>query len=110
MVRMELMVAATALAMLIALPVRACGDGGCEPPPPPEPPKVDVPDGGRDPHVIAPVIHFAWCCAEDDRPSWRVALFRDPVQAALQCQARALRYEERGRSLPDCPRRRRGQE
>lgn len=107
MMRLELMVAAAALAMLLVSgPARACGNGECEPPPPapPAPPPVVVtPDPDRDPLAPAPVVHFAICCAEGGQPTWRTALFRDPLQAALQCQGRALRYEERGQSLPACP-------
>jgi hypothetical protein len=106
--RLQLTLAAAGLAaVILAGPSRACGDGECDPPPPPpSAPVVTVPSDGSDPHVIAPVVHFASCCAEDGQPTWRTALFRDPVQAALQCQARAQRYQEGGKSLPDCPKRR----
>jgi hypothetical protein len=93
--------------VLSAAPVAACGDGECDPPPPPATPRVitATPDADPDPHTPGQVIHFALCCAEDGNPTWRTALFRDPVQAALQCQARALRYDQAGQSLPECPRR-----
>ena len=107
--RLHLTLAAAAFGMLLISPARACGNGECDPPPPPPPPPPPVvelvPDGGRDPWPDAPVIHFAVCCLQDGQPTWRTALFRDPVQAALQCQARVLRYEERGQSLPACPHR-----
>lgn len=107
--RLQLTLAAAGLAaVILAGPSKACGNGECDPPPPPPPPPAVVvtPDPDSDPHVIAPVIHFAWCCDQDGQPAWRTALFRDPVQAALQCQARALRYEERGQSMPACPHKR----
>ena len=104
MIRLELTLAAAALGLLLVGPARACGDGSCEPPPPPPPPPpVVVPvNPDSDPVASAPVIHYAICCAQDGQPSWRTALFRDPLQAALQCQGRALRYEEKGLSLPAC--------
>jgi hypothetical protein len=75
------------------------------------PPPADIPSGSGDgTYVAGPIIHYAFCCADDGKPSWRTALFRDPVQAALQCQARALRYEQAGQSLPECPRKRRARE
>lgn len=113
MIRAEMMIAATALAMLIAMPARACGNGECPPPPPPPPPPpvelplAHAPKDDRAPHVDAAIVHFAWCCTQDGEPAWRTALFRDPVQAALQCQARVLRYEAKGQSLPECPHKRR---
>ncbi len=107
--RLELTLAAAGLAMLmLAAPARACGNGECDPPPPPPPPPpvvVVTPDPDSDPLPPAPVMHFAWCCSIDGQPAWRTALFRDPLQAALQCQGRALRYEEQGQSLPACPHR-----
>jgi hypothetical protein len=108
MMRLQLTLAAAGLAaLIIASPARACGNGECDPPPPPPPPPVAiVPDDDSDPYVAAPVIHYAWCCADDGQPTWRVALLRDPVQAALQCHDRAQRYQEGGKSLPACPKRR----
>jgi hypothetical protein len=108
--RLQLTLAAAGMAALVlAGPSRACGNGECDPPP--EPPAVVInTDTDRDPHVTGQVIHYAFCCADDGQPSWRTALFRDPVQAALQCQARALRYEEKGQSLPECHLKRRAGE
>jgi hypothetical protein len=105
--RLELTLAAAALGILLVSPVRACGNGECDAPPPSPPPPVVVVtvdrDSDSDPVPQTEVIHFAFCCLQDGQPAWRTALFRDPVQAALQCQARALRYEEKGQSLPVCP-------
>lgn len=101
--RLQLLLSAAAIGLLLVGPARACGDGSCEPPPPPPPPPVVVhTDPDSDPVAPAAVVHFALCCLQDGQPTWRTALFRDPLQAALQCQGRALRYEERGMSLPAC--------
>lgn len=106
MMRLELALAAAALGLLLVGPARACGDGSCDAPAPtPEPPAATPHEAAQDrePAALTAVIRYAFCCSRDGHPTWRAALFQDPLQAALQCQSRALRYEEKGQSLPACP-------
>lgn len=99
---------------LSAAPAWACGNGECEPPPPPPPPPevvvgpaptLHAPDD-RDPAIVTPVIHYAYCCQIDGEMQVRTGWLRDPVTALEQCRAR----EERLQSLPECPHRPRATE
>lgn len=95
MIRLHLI----ALACIFALPAMAEGIPPVEPPPKPEPPRVVVTDDGDS--ILTPykAQHYGFCCTWHDAPRYHTAAGRDPLQAALQCQARVMSYAG---DLPQC--------
>lgn len=100
--RIEMILAAAGIVVLLTLPAWSLTGGTPAPDPAPETPSNYDPgnDGGSDTTATPYVIqYYGFCCTWRDAPRYHTAAGRDPLQAALQCQARIMSYAG---DLPQC--------
>lgn len=98
MTRLELILAAAGIVGLLTFPAWSL-TGEQPPKPEPEKPRVEQTEDGDS--IVTPykVQHYGFCCTWNDAPRYHPAAGRDPLQAALQCQARIASYAG---DLPQC--------